>query len=74
MVHHKHDGENKPNIMSCLYSILLTQTVRMYDLSFIYVSVFSWPIVHYLLVSEFQNGRLLPCNSLLLYLSCEDVA
>lgn len=34
MVCHKHDGENESSIMLCLYSILLTRTVRMYDLQF----------------------------------------
>jgi len=32
MVHHKHDRENEPSIMLHLYSIVLTWTVRMYDL------------------------------------------
>jgi len=32
MVHHKFDRENEPSIMSHLYSIVLTQTLRMYDL------------------------------------------
>jgi hypothetical protein len=75
VLYHIHDRVNEPSIMSLLYSIVLTWSVRMYDLQlYLYERIINGQFVHHLLVSDSRNERLLPCNSLLLYASCEDVA